>query len=103
MGEEGMTETQHKYLAFLKDFLETFINQSPYKDRNIVESLNLAWGLLKRFEENQLPKIDKSRFFDEYHVFFRYKPLTLISDKVKIGRTIMFRGKRIRKRRNRRD
>jgi hypothetical protein len=67
----------------LKDFLETFINQGPYKDRNIDESLDLAWGLLDDFEENQLPKIDKRRFFDEYHVFFRYKPLTLLSDKVK--------------------
>jgi len=71
MGEEGMTETQHKYLAFLKDFLETFINQGPYSDRSIDESLDQAWGLLERFEENQLPKIDKHRFFAKYHVFFR--------------------------------
>ena len=46
-----------RYLKFTSDFENKFLSQGPYEQRNVFESLDLAWELLRRFPKKQLKKI----------------------------------------------
>merc|ERR1712164_139286 len=59
VGEEALSEDEHKYLEFIDKFEERFLNQGPYENRDIFTSLDVAWELLRIFPEDLLKKIPK--------------------------------------------
>merc|ERR1711903_206383 len=65
VGEEALSEDEHKYLEFTEKFEEQFVAQGPYQNRDIFESLNVAWRLLRIFPKELLKKIPV-KIKDEY-------------------------------------
>jgi len=65
VGEEALSDDEHKYLEFTDKFEERFIAQGPYQNRDIFESLNVAWRLLRIFPKELLKKIP-AKIKDEY-------------------------------------
>jgi len=57
VGEEALSDDEHKYLEFTDKFEEQFIAQGPYQNRDIFESLDVAWRLLRIFPKELLKKI----------------------------------------------
>merc|ERR1712070_23428 len=57
VGEEALSEDEHKYLEFTDKFETKFVAQGPYENRDIFESLNVAWRLLRIFPKELLKKI----------------------------------------------
>ena len=66
VGEEALSEEDHLYLEFLDKFEQKFLTQGAYENRDIFQSLDIAWELLRLFPENLLKKIPK-KIKDEYH------------------------------------
>jgi len=67
MGEESLTEMDKKYLDFADRFERELIGQGT-KPRDIKETLDLGWELLKIFPKEELSRINKdliSRYFTE--------------------------------------
>jgi V/A-type H+-transporting ATPase subunit B len=58
IGEGGLSEEDKLYLSFLDEFEKKFINQKVSEDRDIKETLTIAWSLLKTLPS--LPRIDKT-------------------------------------------
>jgi len=65
VGEEALSDDEHKYLEFTDKFEESFIAQGPYENRDIFDSLNIAWRLLRIFPKELLKKIPQA-VKDEY-------------------------------------
>merc|ERR1711998_18430 len=65
VGEEALSEDEHKYLEFTDKLEETFIAQGPYQNRDIFESLDIAWRLLRIFPKELLKKIP-AKIKDQY-------------------------------------
>jgi len=65
VGEEALSEDEHKYLEFCDKFELQFIQQGPYQNRTIFESLDVAWKLLRIFPKELLKKIPQ-KIRDEY-------------------------------------
>ncbi len=67
MGEDALTEMDKKYLTFTERFEKELIGQGK-RPRNIEETLDLGWTLLKMFPREELSRINKdliSRYFSE--------------------------------------
>lgn len=67
VGEEALTELDHKYLQFADGFENLMVNQGDI-DRNIEDTLNIGWKLLRNIPEGELRRINKdliSRYFSE--------------------------------------
>lgn len=58
VGEEALSDEDHMFLKFLEKYENEYINQGGYSNRNIFESLDLAWDLLRIFPIHLLGKID---------------------------------------------
>ncbi|MBL4932347.1 V-type ATP synthase subunit B [Clostridium paridis] len=61
LGESALTETDKKYAKFAEAFEKEYVSQSFTGNRNIEETLDLGWKLLKI-----LPKTELKRIRDEY-------------------------------------
>jgi len=59
IGEEGLTETDKKYLEWANRFEREFINQGGNERREIKQSLEKAWELLSVIPEERLKRIEK--------------------------------------------
>jgi V/A-type H+-transporting ATPase subunit B len=59
IGEEGLTETDKKYLEWANRFEREFINQEENERREIKQSLEKAWELLSIIPEERLKRIEK--------------------------------------------
>merc|ERR1712087_1065510 len=66
VGEEALSEDEHKYLEFTDKFELKFLAQDPYENRKIFGldeneqgSLELAWQLLRIFPKDLLKKVKK--------------------------------------------
>merc|ERR1712113_1060627 len=57
VGEEALSEDEHKYLEFTDKFESKFLAQGPYENRDIFISLDIAWTLLRIFPQELLKKI----------------------------------------------
>merc|ERR1719456_707168 len=57
VGEEALSEDEHKYLQFTDKFETEFVRQGPYEKRNIFDSLDIAWRLLEIFPKALLKRI----------------------------------------------
>merc|ERR1712086_360546 len=67
VGEEALSEDEHKYLEFTDKFEEQFVAQGPYQNRDIFTSLDIAWELLRIFPKELLKKINpaiRDEFWD---------------------------------------
>jgi V/A-type H+-transporting ATPase subunit B len=59
IGEEGLTETDKRYLEWANRFEREFINQGEDERREIKQSLEKAWELLSVIPEERLKRIEK--------------------------------------------
>merc|ERR1740129_152125 len=66
VGEEALSEDEHKYLEFTEKFEEKFLAQGAYENRDIFTSLDIAWELLRIFQPELLKKIPQ-KLKDEYY------------------------------------
>ena len=67
VGEDALTTDDKNFLIFLEKFETDFLQQSRYGGRNIFQSLDAAWDLLRLFEKRMLTKIDKkilAKYYD---------------------------------------
>merc|ERR1712013_123687 len=67
VGEEALSDDEHKYLEFTDKFEEQFIAQGPYENRDIFTSVSLAWTLLRIFPQDLLKKIPQKMKDAYYH------------------------------------
>merc|ERR1712070_796215 len=66
VGEEALSDDEHKYLEFTEKFEEKFLAQGPYENRDIFTSLDIAWELLRIFQPELLKKIP-AKLKDKYY------------------------------------
>ncbi len=59
VGEEALTEIDRRYLKFADAFEQKFVQQGPYEDRSIEETIGIAWDLLSALPEAELKRIKK--------------------------------------------
>merc|ERR1712076_315647 len=67
VGEEALSEDEHKYLEFTDKFEAKFLSQGPYENRDVFTSLDIAWTLLRIFPQELLKKIPqkvKEAYYD---------------------------------------
>eukprot|EP00898_Chlorokybus_atmophyticus_P007280 jgi/Chlat1/7553/Chrsp63S07053 len=57
VGEEALSSEDLLYLEFLGKFEQKFVAQGPYEGRDIFQSLDLAWTLLRLFPRELLRRI----------------------------------------------
>lgn len=58
VGEEALSSEDLLYLEFLEKFEKKFVCQGFYETRDIFQSLDLCWELLRTFPKSMLNKID---------------------------------------------
>lgn len=61
LGDAALSETDKAYVAFADEFEKRYVNQGYYNNREITETLELGWELLKI-----LPRGELKRIRDEY-------------------------------------
>lgn len=66
VGEEALTPEDLLYLEFLDKFEHKFIAQGYYEGRDIIQSLSIAWSLLRIFPRTKLTRIGPSEL-DEFY------------------------------------
>merc|ERR1712037_932786 len=66
VGEEALSEDEHKYLEFTEKFELKFLAQGSYENRDIFTSLDIAWTLLRIFPQELLKKIPQ-KIKDAYY------------------------------------
>ena len=66
VGEEALNQEDKLSLEFLEKFEKTFIAQGPYESRTIIESLDLAWSLLRIFPKEMLNRISP-KYLEQYY------------------------------------
>lgn len=57
VGDEALTENDKKYLTFLNEFENEFVNQGYYENRSIEETLNLGWKLLSKLDIKEMKRL----------------------------------------------
>lgn len=67
VGEEALTDEDLLYLEFVEKFEQKFISQGFYENRDIFQSLDLAWSLLRTFPREMLTRITKKTLDEFYH------------------------------------
>jgi V-type H+-transporting ATPase subunit B len=72
IGEEALSADDLLYLEFTDKFESRFLAQGPYECRDIFQSLDVAWELLRTFPEDMLKKI-KKELLDQYYSREKYQ------------------------------
>merc|ERR1711975_116560 len=57
VGEEALSQDELLYLEFLDKFEHKFVNQGPYENRTIFDTLEISWTLLRTFPKQMLKRI----------------------------------------------
>jgi V/A-type H+-transporting ATPase subunit B len=57
IGEDELSEIDKLYIEFGKKFDELFLKQTYDENRNIIETLNLAWKIISILPKNELDRI----------------------------------------------
>jgi len=65
VGEEALSAEDKLYLEFLDAFEHKFLAQGFYESRDIFESLDITWSLLRMFPKEMLKRIE-AKIIDEY-------------------------------------
>ncbi|KAH0785163.1 V-type proton ATPase subunit B [Histomonas meleagridis] len=66
VGEESLSEDDKKHIEFLHRFETQFLQQGPYESRNVFESLDLAWEILRTLPKESLKRIDQQTLNEFY-------------------------------------
>ena len=66
IGEEELSETDKKYMAFGKAFEAEFLTQGRFENRSIEKTLEIGWKLLSMLPREELDRID-SKLLDKYY------------------------------------
>ncbi|KAL2613780.1 hypothetical protein R1flu_025472 [Riccia fluitans] len=66
VGEEALSSEDLLYLEFLEKFEQKFVSQGAYDTRDIYQSLDLAWTLLRIFPRDLLRRIP-GKTLDEFY------------------------------------
>lgn len=66
IGEDELSDIDKKYLEFGKAFEEKFLKQNFDENRNIDETIELAWDVLSILPKNELDRID-SKIIDAHY------------------------------------
>eukprot|EP00916_Digyalum_oweni_P019103 GHVL01031839.1.p1 GENE.GHVL01031839.1~~GHVL01031839.1.p1 ORF type:complete len:526 (+),score=92.63 GHVL01031839.1:43-1620(+) len=66
VGEEALSADDLLYLEFCEKFESRFLSQGPYESRDIFQSLDIAWELLRIFPEDFLKKIKRETLSELY-------------------------------------
>ncbi len=66
LGEAALTEVDLLYAKFADEFEERYVNQGYTTNRDIEETLELGWELLRILPRSELKRI-KDEFLDEYY------------------------------------
>lgn len=67
VGEEALSTEDKLSLEFLDKFERSFVTQGKYENRNVIESLDLAWSLLRIYPKELLNRINPkilNEFYD---------------------------------------
>ncbi|KAJ6243533.1 v-type proton atpase subunit b [Anaeramoeba flamelloides] len=57
VGEEALSSDDLLYLEFLNKFEKNFLSQGRYEARDVYDSLDIAWDLLRTFRKDMLKRI----------------------------------------------
>lgn len=66
IGEDELAPTDRKYLEYGRKFEQEFLNQAKDENRTIIETLDLAWELLRMLPREELDRID-TQLLDQYY------------------------------------
>jgi V/A-type H+-transporting ATPase subunit B len=66
IGEDDISDIDKKYMEFGRQFEQKFVNQGPEENRDILETLDIMWELLKILPRPELDRI-KPELFDKYY------------------------------------
>ncbi|EKM51530.1 uncharacterized protein PHACADRAFT_261724 [Phanerochaete carnosa HHB-10118-sp] len=66
VGEEALSPEDKLALEFLDKFERQFVGQGAYEARSVIDSLDLAWSLLRIFPREQLNRINP-KIIEEYY------------------------------------
>jgi V/A-type H+-transporting ATPase subunit B len=66
IGEDELSDLDKKYLEFGRAFEEKFLKQAFDENRNINETIELAWDVLSILPKNELDRIDKKMIDAHY-------------------------------------
>ncbi|MCR5774519.1 MAG: V-type ATP synthase subunit B [Lachnospiraceae bacterium] len=66
LGEAALTEIDKLYAKFADEFEQKYINQGYRADRNIEDTLDIGWELLRILPRTELKRI-KDEFLDKYY------------------------------------
>lgn len=59
VGEDALSERDKSFLKFADEFEKKFVTQDSHENRNIEQSLELGWGLLKILPRSELTRIEE--------------------------------------------
>jgi len=67
VGEEALTSEDQLYLEFLDKFEHKFLTQGNYESRDVYQSLDIAWSLLRLFPKELLRRIPEKTLAEFYN------------------------------------
>ncbi len=66
LGEAALTEIDLMYAKFADEFEKKYVSQGYKADRDIMETLDIGWDLLRLLPRSELKRINE-KFLDEYY------------------------------------
>lgn len=66
VGVVGLSERERTWLEFADRFENEFVKQGPYENRNVEQTLEIAWDLLSILPEEDLIRI-REAYINKYH------------------------------------
>ena len=66
IGAEELSSRDRRYVEFARRFEQEFVRQGPQEDRNIIETLDLAWELLTLLPPAELTRVSEQDLL-KYH------------------------------------
>jgi len=66
VGVVGLSERERTWLQFAERFEREFVNQGPYENRSIEQTLDIAWDLLSILPEDDLIRV-REAYINRYH------------------------------------
>ena len=65
LGESALTDADKAFAKFAEAFDQKYVNQGYYNNRNIIDTLDLGWELLKIIPRTELKRI-RDEYLDKY-------------------------------------
>jgi len=66
VGVVGLSERERTWLQFADRFENEFVKQGPYENRNVEQTLDIAWDLLSILPEDDLIRV-RETYINKYH------------------------------------